>query len=73
VPQIVNGVPVGILTLTVDQLQAIEDTLKGKRQVRMKKGENWTALQHMDLITQVSSELALLKAEVALSKKVLAY
>lgn len=72
-PQIVNGQAVGILPLSLEQLQAISDSLHGKHKVRMNPDDPWTALKLLDLLTIVDSELALLKAEVALENKVLKY
>lgn len=71
--QIVNGVPVAVLPLTLEQLQAMSDYLHGRRQVRMNPDETWTALKHMDLCAMVDAELALLKAEAALQNKLLPY
>jgi hypothetical protein len=69
----VNGVPVAIFPLKVEQLQAISDCLMGKRQVRMSAEQTWTAENQMDLIEIINAELALLKAEHALKNKILSY
>lgn len=69
----INGVPVAVIPLTLEQLQAISDSLSGKRQVRMNPEETWTALKHMELTAVINSELALLKAEHCLNSKLLSY
>ena len=72
-PQIVNGEVIGILPLSLEQLQAVSDSLHGKHKVRMNPDDPWTALKLLNLLTIVDSELALLKAETALKNKVLSY
>lgn len=71
--QLVNGVLVATIPFNLEQLQAVSDSLSGKRQVRMNPEETWTALKHMELLNVINAELALLRAEECLSKKLLSY
>jgi hypothetical protein len=69
---VVNGAPVGVLALNLEQLQAISNGLHGRGQVRFDPDNDWTALKLIDLMTIVDTELATLKAELALTKNIIA-
>lgn len=68
---VVNGAPVGVLALSLEQLQAISNGLHGRGQVRFDPENQWTALKLIDLMAIVDTELSVLKAEIALSKNII--
>lgn len=71
--QLVNGVPTAVLLLSVEEMQALSDYVHGRKQIRMDPNATWTAEKHIALCAHIDGELALLKAETCLSKKILSY
>jgi hypothetical protein len=55
--------PVAVLPFTLEQLQAISDSLHGRTQVRYNPDQTWTGEKLLSLMTVIDAELALLKAE----------
>lgn len=68
---IVDGKLIGMLTLSLEQLQAISDLLHGKAHVRFDSGNTWTALKRIELTSIVDVELATLKVETGLLNNII--